>query len=104
MKPHFTAFLSFIALILTAGTTASAANNPPDSGAPARGKARYCVTIDQVPEATTCATRCAAESWVCSDAGDVPSVVPDRAARCDQPNRAGAGPHVCLCCPPAGNG
>ena len=47
----------------------SAANNPPDSGAPARGKARYCVTIDQVPEATTCAARCAAESWVCSDAG-----------------------------------
>ena len=95
----------FIALLLALiwSVPTSAANNPPDSGAPARGKARYCMTIDQVPEATTCATRCAAESWVCSDAHDVPSVVPDRAARCDQPNRAGAGPHLCLCCPPAGN-
>jgi hypothetical protein len=101
MKPHFTTFLSFIAVLMLTAGAASAANNPPDSGA---AKARYCVTIDQVPEATTCAARCAAESWVCSDTSDVPSVVPDRAARCDQPNRAGAGPHVCLCCPPAGNG
>jgi hypothetical protein len=47
-----------------------------------------------VPEATTCAARCAAESWVCTDTRNVPSVVPDRAARCDQPNRPGAGPHL----------